>query len=120
MPRVLRRFLLLLLALLVPVYAISLTEHLEIPAQWREIRVGDSHDQVRARLRESGMDDAQCEWISALSSVRCTLMGRHHACGVAIRFGGSGAGAHVVQVQIRDPIYTGPFHMHARLRSTAQ
>ena len=63
--RILRRLLLLIAALLVPVYAVSLSERLEVPAQWREIVVGDSHPQVRAKLRASGLEDMQCEWRDA-------------------------------------------------------
>lgn len=114
--RILRRALLLIVALLVPVYAVSLSERLEVPEQWHEILVGDTHPQVRARLRASGMDDLQCEWHGRESSVRCTLVGQHHACGMEVRFDGPGDDARVENVQIRQPIYTGPFHMHARLR----
>lgn len=116
MLRILRRFALLVLALLLPLYAVSLTERLEVPAQWREIQVGDDHAQVRARLRDSGLSDQQCEWLAQQSTVRCTLMGQHHACGVVVRFDGSGPGAQVAQVQVREPVYTGPFHLHVRLR----
>ena len=115
--RILRRLLLLIAALLLPVYAVSLSERLEVPAQWREISVGDSHPQVRAKLRASGLEDMQCEWREERHSVRCTLVGQHHACGIAIRFDAAGTQAGVEQVQIREPVYTGPFHMHARLRS---
>ena len=114
--RTLRRLLLLIAALLVPVYAVSLGEQLEVPAQWRDIDVGDSHSQVRKKLRESGMDDMQCEWRGLEHSVRCTLVGQHHACGIVIRFDAAGTRARVEQVQIREPVYTGPFHVHARLR----
>jgi hypothetical protein len=116
MLKILRRSTLLVLALLLPVYAVSFTERLEVPPEWREIGVGDSHAQVRVRLRESGLGDRQCEWLGQQLTVRCTLMGQHHACGVAIRFSGPGADAQVVQVQVREPVYTGPFHLHARLR----
>jgi hypothetical protein len=114
--RTLRRALLLIAALLVPVYAVSLSERLEVPAQWREIAVGDSHPQVRAKLRASGLEEMQCEWREERHSVRCTLVGQHHACGIAIHFDAAGTQARVEQVQIREPIYTGPFHVHARLR----
>lgn len=113
--RVLRRFLLLFAALLLPLYAVSFTEKLVVPEQWRAIGVGDTHDQVRTLLRASGVSDQQCEWLVQLLSVRCTLVGRHHATGVVIRFDGSGTDARVSQVDIREPIYTGPFHWHARL-----
>lgn len=116
MLRILRRFTLLVLALLIPVYAISLTERLEIPPAWRDIQVGDGHPQVRSRLRESGLGDQQCEWHGVDLTVRCTLVGRHHACGVAIRFDGPGEDARVAAVTLREPIYTGPFHLHAQLR----
>jgi hypothetical protein len=108
--------LLLIAALLVPVYLVSLGERLEVPAQWQEIAVGDSHPQVRAKLRTSGMADSQCEWRGLERSVRCTLVGQHHACGLEVRFDGPGDGARVEKVQIRQPLYTGPFHLHARLR----
>jgi len=114
--RILRRALLLIAALLVPVYLVSLSERLEVPAQWQEIAVGDSHPQVRAKLRTSGMADTQCEWRGLEHSVRCTLVGQHHASGLEVRFDGPGDGARVEKVQIRQPLYTGPFHMHARLR----
>ena len=114
--RILRRALLLIVALLVPVYAVSLSERLEVPVQWREIAVGDGHPRVRAKLRASGMDDLQCEWRVRESSVRCTLIGQHHACGLQIRFDGAGEDARVAKVQILEPVYTGPFHLHARLR----
>ncbi len=116
MLRVLRRFLLLVLALLLPVYAVSLTERLDVPPQWRDIQIGDGHAEVRARLRASGLGDRQCEWAMESRIVRCTLMGRHHACGVAVRFDGGGLDARVAEVQVGGPIYTGPFHWHARLR----
>jgi len=114
--RILRRALLLIAALLVPVYAVSLSERIEVPTQWREIAVGDSHPQVRSKLRASGLQNTQCEWRGLGHSVRCTLVGQHHACGVAIRFDAAGADARVEQIQIHGPIYTGPFHLHARLR----
>jgi len=114
--RILRRALLLIAALLVPVYAVSLSERLEVPARWNEIAVGDSHPEVRAKLRASGMDDVQCEWRGSEYSVRCTLVGQHHAYGLEIRFDGPGDDARVENVRIRGPVYTGPFHMHARLR----
>ena len=71
---------------------------------------------LRAKLRASGLQDKQCEWLGREQSVRCTLVGRHHACGVLIRFDGAGTAARVERVQIHEPVYTGPFHMHARLR----
>jgi len=114
--RMLRRALLLIAALLAPVYAVSLSERLEVPARWNEIAAGDSHPEVRAKLRASGMDDVQCEWLGRDYSVRCTLVGQHHACGLEIRFDGPGDDARVENVQIRGPVYTGPFHLHARLR----
>ena len=114
--RILRRFILLLAALLLPLYAVSLTERLEIPEAWRAIKVGDNHAQVRTRLRMSGLADRQCEWLEAGTIVRCTLTGRHHAAGVAIRFDGPGDGARVAAVHVQGPVYTGPFHLHARLR----
>ena len=117
MLRILRRFTLLVVALLIPLYAVSLTETLEVPPAWRAIAVGDSHDQVRARLRESGLQDSQCEWLGTRQRVRCTLVGHHHASGIEIGFEGAGSSARVAEVRIREPIYTGPFHLHARLRS---
>ena len=114
--RIFRRAVLVIAAILVPIYAVSLSEQFEVPAQWREIAVGDGHAQVREKLRASGMGDTQCEWHGFEQSVRCTLMGQHHACGLAVRFDGPGDDARVEKVQIRQPIYTGPFHMHARLR----
>ena len=69
MLRILRRFLVLLAALLLPLYAVSLTERLEIPAVWHEIAVGDSHALVRTRLRMSGLADRQCEWLAAGTTV---------------------------------------------------
>jgi len=116
MLRILRRSVLLVAALLLPLYAVSLAERLEVPPQWREIDIGDSHPQVRTKLRASGLQDQQCEWLGSELSVRCTLVGQHHACGLAIRFDAAGADARVRQVQIREPVYTGPFHLHARLR----
>ena len=116
--RVLRRFMLLLLALLVPIYAVSFSEDLEIPAQWHAITLGDTHEQVRNKLRASGLSDYHCEWLAQLRSARCTLVGRHHAAGVVIRFDGSARDARVEAVDIREPVYTGPFHWHARLRGT--
>ena len=114
--RVLRRFILLLAALLLPLYAISLAEHLEVPSAWREIAVGDSHGLVRTRLRMSGLADRQCERLAAGATVRCTLVGRHHATGIEIRFEGPGDDARVTGVSVQEPVYTGPFHLHARLR----
>lgn len=116
MLRILRRFALLLLALLLPLYAVSFTERLEIPSEWREIGVGDNHAEVRALLRESGLGDQQCDWLAPSRTVRCTLMGRHHAAGVAIRFDGVGEDGRVSEVLVREPVYTGPFHLHVRLR----
>ena len=55
--RILRRLLLLVAALLLPVYVVSLIEPFEVPLQWREIGVGDSHAQVAgkaARERSAG------------------------------------------------------------------
>lgn len=118
MLRILRRFTILVIALLLPLYAISFGEKLEIPEAWRQIKVGDNHVQVRAGLRDSGLADRQCEWHRADNTVRCTLIGRHHASGVAIRFADAGATARVVDVTLREPIYTGPFHLHARIRRT--
>ena len=116
MPRILRRFVILVVAALLPLYAISFTEDLEVPDAWHRIKVGDNHAQVRARLRESGLADRQCEWHRADSTVRCTLIGRHHASGVAIRFTDPGTTARVAAVTVREPIYTGPFHLHSRIR----
>lgn len=116
MLRLLRRFTLLLLALLVPVYAVSLMEDLEIPPAWSQIAVGDTHPKVRDRLRASGLADEQCEWLPSRLTVRCTLVGRHHAAGVAVRFDGPGEQARVSVVEVHPPKYTGPFHLHARLR----
>jgi len=114
--RILRRALLLIGALLLPVYAVSLSEQLEIPPQWRAIDAGDSHSQVRAKLRASGLEDMQCEWLGVAQNVRCTLVGQHHACGIVVHFDAAGDDARVQRVRIHEPIYTGPFHMHARLR----
>ena len=114
--RFLRRFLLLTAALLAPVYLVSWLEDFELPAAWRAIGIGDTHAQVRLRLRESGMADRQCEWLTVRHAVRCTLVGQHHAAGVEVRFDGAGGDARVASVQIREPVYTGPFHLHARLR----
>ena len=114
--RIIRRGALLIAALLIPIYAVSLSEQLDVPAQWREIAVGDGHAQVRAKLRASGMGDTQCEWRGFEQSVRCTLVGQHHACGLTVRFDGPGDDARVDRVEIHRPIYTGPFHAHARLR----
>lgn len=116
MLRILRRFALLVIAVLGPVYAVSFAETLEVPSAWRAIDVGDTHAQVRTRLRESGMDDRQCEWIARNQMVRCTLVGRHHASGIVVRFDSATSDAPVSNVQIHEPVYTGPFHMHARLR----
>jgi hypothetical protein len=118
--RILRRAILLVTALLVPVYAVSLSERFEVPAQWREIGVGQGHARVRALLRESGLADTQCEWLVSGRAVRCTLVGRHHACGIVIGFDSARAEARVKRVQIREPVYTGPFHLHARLRRNLQ
>jgi len=114
--RVLRRLALLLAALLLPLYAVSFAERLQVPDAWRAIEVGDNHAQVRTRLRVSGLADRQCEWLQAGAMVRCTLVGRHHAVGVAIRFDGTGDDARVAAVHFQGPVYTGPFHLHARLR----
>jgi hypothetical protein len=116
MLRILRRFIFLIVALLAPVYAVSFAETLEVPRAWRAINVGDTHAQVRTRLRESGMDDRQCEWMARKRAVRCTLVGRHHAAGMVVRFDSAASDARVSDVQIHGPVYTGPFHMHARLR----
>lgn len=116
MLRILRRFALLVAALLLPLYAVSLTERLEVPAAWREIAVGDGHALVRTRLRMSGLADRQCEWLAAGTTVRCTLVGRHHAAGVVIRFDRPGDDARVAEVTVQGPVYTGPFHLHARLK----
>ncbi len=113
--RVLRRFALLLLALLLPLYAVSLSERLAIPAQWRTIEIGDGHAEVRERLQAANLGDQYCEWRASARSVRCTLLGRHHAAGVVIRFDAAASDARVTGVVIREPVYTGPFHWHARL-----
>jgi len=115
--RILRRAFLLIAAMLLPVYLVSLGERFEVPEQWRAIRMGDGHSQVRALLRAGGLQNTQCEWRGRERSVRCTLVGRHHACGVAVRFDSTGADARVEQVQIHEPVYTGPFHLHTRLRN---
>jgi hypothetical protein len=115
--RFIRRAFLIVLAIMVPLYAVSLTERLEIPASWRSVQAEDSHADVRARLRESGMDDRQCEWFAGARIVRCTLVGRHHAGGVEIIFNGNGTDARVEQVRVHEPLYTGPFHLHARWRN---
>lgn len=114
--RVIRRLLILLAIVLLPVYTISLLETLETPPQWRDIAVGDTHAEVRAKLRASGLADSQCDWLAMLHTVRCTLLGNHHASGVAVRFDGPGQTAHVAEVKVHEPIYTGPFHWHVRLR----
>jgi hypothetical protein len=107
---------LLLLVLLVPAYAVSWMERLQTPAAWSEIRLGDGHAAVRAALRRAGMADTQCEWLSLLREVRCTLAGRHHAAGLVVRFDGTDRDARVAEVDIRPPVYTGPFHLHARIK----
>ncbi len=112
----LRRGILVIATALVLLYTISLSERLVVPSEWREIAVGHDHAQVRGLLRQSGLADTQCEWHAAEHTVRCTLVGRHHACGLVVRFDSTGAEARVEQVRILDPIYTGPFHLHARLR----
>lgn len=116
MLRLLRRFALLLLALLLPVYAVSLMEDLKTPAAWDDIAVGDTHAQVRERLRASGMGDQQCEWLPSRLTVRCTLVGRHHAGGLAVRFEGAADRGRVVDVRVHPVRFTGPFHLHVRLR----
>lgn len=116
MLRTLRRLVLLLLALLVPAYAVSWLERLQPPPAWSDIRVGDDHAAVRAALRRAGMADNQCEWLSLLRQVRCTVVGRHHAMGLVVRFDGDGREARVSTVEIREPVYTGPFHLHARIK----
>ena len=90
--------------------------YVRMPRLLHEIAVGDSHALVRTRLRMSGLADRQCEWLAAGTTVRCTLVGRHHAAGIEIRFDGPGDGARVTGVWVREPVYTGPFHLHARLR----
>ena len=114
--RMLRRAILVIAIALALLYTISLRERLEVPAQWHEIATGQDHARVRALLRQSGLADTQCAWHAAEHTVRCTLVGRHHASGLVVRFDSAGAGARVEKVRIRDPIYTGPFHLHARLR----
>lgn len=120
MLRILRRFSLLVIALAVPFYAVSFTESLTVPPGWRAIDVGDNHAEVRARLRESGMADNQCEWLVARNSVRCTLVGRHHAGGIEVLFDSAGGDARVTEVRLHEPRYTGPFHLHARLRNASR
>jgi YD repeat-containing protein len=117
--RILRRLLIVLALFLLPLYAVSWFEELTIPAPWREIAVGDSHDRVRTLLRDSGMGDQQCEWLPQRRTARCTLIGSHHAAGVVVRFDRDGRQGRVVAVEVREPIYTGPFHWHARLKRIA-
>ncbi|MCB1802408.1 MAG: hypothetical protein KDI82_12025 [Gammaproteobacteria bacterium] len=119
MLRILRRFTLLVIALLIPFYAVSFTESLTVPPAWREIGIGDDHASVRNRLRASGMADNQCEWLVVRDSVRCTLVGRHHAAGIEVFFDRPGSAARVAEVHIHEPRYTGPFHLHARLRNAS-
>lgn len=114
--RALRRLLIIAAVVLLPVYAVSLTEELQVPPAWHDVRVGDSHGEVRASLRAGGIDDYQCEWLAELRTVRCTLVGNHHAAGLLIAFDGSGRDGRVSRVEIRQPVYTGPFHWHARLK----
>ena len=114
--RILRRAILLTAALLVPVYAVSLSEQLDVPKPWREITIGQSHAQVRTLLRASGLEDTQCEWRGSENTVRCTLAGQHHACGIAVRFESDSAAARVQRVRVHEPVYTGPFHIHTRLK----
>lgn len=116
MLKILRRFLFLLSITLLPLYAWSLTEQLEVPPQWRDIAVGDTHADVRGKLRASGLADQQCEWFGAKGVVRCTIVGLHHAAGVAIAFDRIGSNAQVAEVRIHEPVYTGPFHLHVRLK----
>jgi len=116
MLRILRRLALLLLALLLPLYAVSLFERQTVPEAWSRIAGGQGHDAVRALLHQSGLDDHACEWLSATQSVRCTLVGRHHASGVEVHFDGAGRDARVDRVRVHEPVYTGPFHLHVRLR----
>jgi hypothetical protein len=118
--RTLRRFLILLAILLLPVYAISLTEDLEVPAQWRDIAIADTHQQVRTKLRDSGLADNACELRGAGDRVRCTRVGRHHACGIEVRFDGVGETARVTEVRVHEPVYLGPFLWHMRLRRVLQ
>jgi hypothetical protein len=114
--RTLRRLSIILLVLLLPLYVVSWTESLAVPAAWHEIRVGDTHERVRTLLRESGMADNQCEWLPGRRMARCTLMGNHHAAGLEVHFDRDGRLGRVADVRIRGPIYTGPFHWHARLK----
>ena len=106
--------------MLVPLYAVSLSEELEVPAAWRAINVGDTHRQVRAKLRDSGLADRECETHALGNLVRCTRVGRHHACGVAIRFDDRGETARVVEVRVYEPVFLGPFLSHMRLRRALQ
>lgn len=117
--RTLRRLLIVLVVFLLPLYAVSWSEELAIPAPWREIAVGDAHERVRALLRASGMGDQQCEWLAGQRAARCTLVGRHHAAGIVVRFDRDGREGRVVAVDVREPIYTGLFHWHARLKRMA-
>jgi len=114
--RTLRRLSIILVVLLLPLYAVSWLEALTIPAPWRAIAVGDSHERVRTLLRASGMGDQQCEWLPERRAARCTLVGRHHAAGIVVRFDRDGREGRVAVVELREPIYTGPFHWHARLK----
>lgn len=116
MLRTLRRLMLLLLVLLLPAYAVSWLERLDVPAAWSDIAVGDDHAEVRRALRRAGMADNQCEWLAGVNAVRCTLVGQHHAAGLVVRFDGDGRDARVAGVEIRPPVYTGPFHLHARVK----
>lgn len=113
----LRRLVVIATLLLLPPYLLSLAESLEVPPAWRAIAPGDSHAQVRAQLRRSGLADHQCEWLDARLTVRCTLAGRHHAAGLVIAFDAAGRSGRVAGVRIHEPRYTGPFHLHARLRA---
>jgi hypothetical protein len=114
--RTLRRFLIIVSVVLLPFYFVSLTENLQVPSAWHDIRTGDTHAAVRAGLRAGGMSDGQCEWIVVQRTVRCTLVGNHHAAGLLIGFDGDGREGRVTRVEIRQPVYTGPFHWHARLK----
>lgn len=114
--RSIRRLLIILAVLLLPLYAVSWSENLVVPTPWREIAVGDAHERVRALLRASGMADQQCEWLPERRVARCTLIGRHHAAGIVVRFDSDGRDGRVVAVDVREPVYTGPFHWHARLK----